>query len=174
MRRASDRPLALVTGAGRTAGIAAAVVGWLAESGWDVAWLLIREYGLRHRVPFGEGRIVGLTSDHTVFNLPYGASKAALDRITIAAARELAHLGVTANVINPGPTDTGWIVLLPVRRPAAARRDPEAPDQPRRAGRHPVPPRPAQAPDRLHRPGPRWDDLLVSVPIPARLDRRRT
>ena len=26
-----------------------------------------------------------------------------------AAARELAHLGVTANVINPGATDTGWM-----------------------------------------------------------------
>ncbi|MFC7014805.1 SDR family oxidoreductase, partial [Streptomyces viridiviolaceus] len=35
--------------------------------------------------------------------------KGALDRITLAAARELAHLGVTANVINPGPIDTGWM-----------------------------------------------------------------
>jgi 3-oxoacyl-[acyl-carrier protein] reductase len=32
-----------------------------------------------------------------------------LDRIVLAAARELAHLGVTSNVINPGPTDTGWM-----------------------------------------------------------------
>jgi NAD(P)-dependent dehydrogenase (short-subunit alcohol dehydrogenase family) len=59
--------------------------------------------------PHGAGRIVALTSDHTAGNLPYGASKGALDRITIAAARKLATLGVTANVINPGPTDTGWI-----------------------------------------------------------------
>lgn len=42
-------------------------------------------------------------------NLPYGASKGALDRIVLAAARELAHLGVSANVINPGPVDTGWM-----------------------------------------------------------------
>ncbi len=54
-------------------------------------------------------RIIALTSDHTVGNLPYGASKAALDRITLAAAFELAHLGVRANVINPGPIDTGWM-----------------------------------------------------------------
>ncbi|MGA5195142.1 SDR family oxidoreductase [Streptomyces exfoliatus] len=73
------------------------------------SWLLIREYGRRFTGPAGTGRIVALTSDHTVGNLPYGASKGALDRITLAAARELAHLGVTANVINPGPVDTGWM-----------------------------------------------------------------
>ncbi len=72
-------------------------------------WLLIREYGRRFAGAPGTGRIISLTSDHTVDNLPYGASKGALDRITLAAARELAHLGVTANVINPGPVDTGWM-----------------------------------------------------------------
>lgn len=72
-------------------------------------WLLIREYGLRFRAAPGSGRIIALTSDHTVGNLPYGASKGALDRITLAASHELAHLGVTANVINPGPVDTGWM-----------------------------------------------------------------
>lgn len=72
-------------------------------------WLLIREFALRSRVPHGRGRIIGLTSDHTAGNLPYGASKAALDRIVLASARELAHLGITANVVNPGATDTGWM-----------------------------------------------------------------
>ncbi|WP_240521583.1 SDR family oxidoreductase [Amycolatopsis vastitatis] len=72
-------------------------------------WLLIREYGRRFRGPRGTGRVISLTSDHTVGNLPYGASKGALDRITLAAAHELAHLGITANVINPGPVDTGWM-----------------------------------------------------------------
>ncbi|MER5713877.1 SDR family oxidoreductase [Streptomyces sp. NPDC002132] len=72
-------------------------------------WLLIRQYGLRFRGRRGSGRIVGLTSDHTAGNLPYGASKGAMDRITLAAARELAHLGVTCNAINPGPTETGWM-----------------------------------------------------------------
>ncbi|MFC9944451.1 SDR family oxidoreductase [Streptomyces pratensis] len=73
------------------------------------AWLLIREYGLRFRGQHGTGRIVSLTSDHTAGNLPYGASKGALDRITLAASRELAHIGVTCNAVNPGPIDTGWM-----------------------------------------------------------------
>ncbi|GAA3091014.1 SDR family oxidoreductase [Streptomyces roseofulvus] len=72
-------------------------------------WLLIREYGRRFTGTPGSGRIIALTSDHTVGNLPYGASKGALDRITLAAAHELAHLGITANVVNPGPVDTGWM-----------------------------------------------------------------
>ena len=72
-------------------------------------WLLIREHGRRFRGTPGAGRVISLTSDHTAGNLPYGASKGALDRITLAAARELAHLGITANVINPGPVDTGWM-----------------------------------------------------------------
>jgi 3-oxoacyl-[acyl-carrier protein] reductase len=72
-------------------------------------WLLIREYGQRFRGTAGTGRIISLTSDHTVGNLPYGASKGAADRITLAAAHELAHLGVSANVVNPGPVDTGWM-----------------------------------------------------------------
>jgi len=72
-------------------------------------WLLIREYGRRFTGAPGSGRIIALTSDHTVDNLPYGASKGALDRITLAAAHEFAGLGITANVINPGPVDTGWM-----------------------------------------------------------------
>lgn len=72
-------------------------------------WLLIREFGLRFRGPRGRGRIISLTSDAVVGNVPYGASKSALDRITLAAAQELAHLGICANAINPGPVDTGWM-----------------------------------------------------------------
>ena len=72
-------------------------------------WLLIREFAVRYKGAPGRGRIIALTSDHTVGNLPYGASKGALDRITIAAAQECAGLGITANVVNPGPTQTGWM-----------------------------------------------------------------
>jgi 3-oxoacyl-[acyl-carrier protein] reductase len=72
-------------------------------------WLLVREFARRFRSTPGSGRIVALTSDHTAGNIAYGASKGAMDRIVLAAARELAFLGVTANVVNPGATETGWI-----------------------------------------------------------------
>jgi 3-oxoacyl-[acyl-carrier protein] reductase len=39
----------------------------------------------------------------------YGASKAALESYTTAAALELGRFGVTANVLCPPATDTGWI-----------------------------------------------------------------
>ena len=51
------------------------------------SWQLIAAFA-RQATDDG-GAIVALTSDHTAFNLPYGASKGALDRIVIAAAREL-------------------------------------------------------------------------------------
>jgi 3-oxoacyl-[acyl-carrier protein] reductase len=198
-----DRPLALVTGVGRRAGIAAGIVQRLAADGWDIAaihsgdydrrvnrhtiseisgirsellsagartlfleldlgdpdvpasafdtveaaigpvtalvlchaegvdsgtldttvesfdrhvavnarasWLLIREFALRFAGEHGAGRIVALTSDAIVENMPYGASKGALDRIVIGAARELADRGITSNAVNPGPIDTGWM-----------------------------------------------------------------
>jgi 3-oxoacyl-[acyl-carrier protein] reductase len=72
-------------------------------------WLLIREYARQFPGPRGSGRIIALTSDHTAGNLPYGASKGALDRIVIASARELSGLGIAANCVNPGPTDNGWM-----------------------------------------------------------------
>jgi 3-oxoacyl-[acyl-carrier protein] reductase len=71
------------------------------------SWQLIAAFA-RQATADG-GAIVALTSDHTAFNLPYGASKGALDRIVIAAARELGSLGISANVLNPGPIDTGWM-----------------------------------------------------------------
>ncbi|CAM5785622.1 SDR family oxidoreductase [Cellulomonas persica] len=61
------------------------------------------------QAPADGGVVVALTSDHTTGNLPYGASKGALDRIVISAARELGPRGISANVVNPGPIDTGWM-----------------------------------------------------------------
>lgn len=55
------------------------------------------------------GAIVALTSDHTAWNVPYGASKGALDRVVLAGARELGPLGIRVNAVNPGPVDTGWM-----------------------------------------------------------------
>lgn len=70
--------------------------------------------------------MVALTSDHTTHNLPYGASKGALERIVVAAAEELGGLGISSNALNPGPVDTGWmdddvrrsaLEATPLRRP---------------------------------------------------------
>ena len=61
------------------------------------------------QAPESGGAIVAFTSDHTTGNLPYGASKGALDRIVISAARELGPHRISANVVNPGPIDTGWM-----------------------------------------------------------------
>ncbi|GAA5024206.1 SDR family oxidoreductase [Terrabacter aeriphilus] len=76
-------------------------------------WLLIRAVAERLPVvaPGGPAaaHVVALTSDHTAHNLPYGSSKGALDRIVVAAAVELADRGLRANVVNPGPIDTGWM-----------------------------------------------------------------
>jgi len=73
------------------------------------SWLLIKHFCSRFIGAFGSGRIVSITSDHVAGNMPYGASKGAMDRIVIAAAEEHRDLGITANVINPGATDTGWM-----------------------------------------------------------------
>lgn len=64
----------------------------------------------RHRL--GWGRIVSLTSGGSMGfpgEVSYGAAKAALENYTMSAAIELANDGVTANVVHPPVTDTGWI-----------------------------------------------------------------
>jgi 3-oxoacyl-[acyl-carrier protein] reductase len=71
------------------------------------SWLLVA--GFARQLPAEGGRMVALTSDHTVGNLPYGATKGALDRVVLAAAHELADRRLLANVVNPGPVDTGWM-----------------------------------------------------------------
>jgi 3-oxoacyl-[acyl-carrier protein] reductase len=39
----------------------------------------------------------------------YGAAKAAQENYTMSAARELADHGITANIVYPPVTDTGWV-----------------------------------------------------------------
>lgn len=76
------------------------------------SWLLIKAFAEQFEAgpnAAGSGRIVAITSDHTPFNLPYGATKGALDRLVLAASVELADRGITANVVNPGGTDNGWM-----------------------------------------------------------------
>lgn len=58
------------------------------------------------------GRIVGLTSGSPMGfpgEVTYGAAKAALENYTMAASVELGKRGVTANMVYPPVTDTGWV-----------------------------------------------------------------
>ena len=58
------------------------------------------------------GRIISLTSGGPMGfpgEASYGAAKAALDNYTMTASIELADFGVTANVVYPPVTDTGWV-----------------------------------------------------------------
>jgi 3-oxoacyl-[acyl-carrier protein] reductase len=88
--------------------------------------LLIAEFARRHSARDGKwGRIVGLTSGGpTGFpnEVSYGAAKAAMENYTMSAAFELAPLGITANIVQPPVTDTGW-VTEDVRRHVAERAD---------------------------------------------------
>lgn len=102
-----------------TEGVNSGILDTTVES-WDrhyavnarANWLLIKAFAeqLPASIRVAErGRVVALTSDHSAYNLPYGTSKGALDRIIEAAAIELADRGIRANSINPGPIDTGWM-----------------------------------------------------------------
>jgi 3-oxoacyl-[acyl-carrier protein] reductase len=71
--------------------------------------LLAAEFARRFRGEQGTGRIVGFTSSAIHGEVGYGASKAAVEKIVIAAAAELGPQGITVNAIDPGPTDTGWM-----------------------------------------------------------------
>jgi 3-oxoacyl-[acyl-carrier protein] reductase len=77
------------------------------------AALLIAEFAGRHVARGGDwGRIIGLTSGEAngfPEEISYGAAKAAQVNFTLSAATELARFGVTANVVHPPMTDTGWI-----------------------------------------------------------------
>lgn len=70
-------------------------------------WLLLAAFA--RQLPSSGGSVVALTGDHTVGNLPYGVTKAGMDRLVLAAAHELGELQLRSNVINPGPVDTGWM-----------------------------------------------------------------
>ena len=75
--------------------------------------LLIAEFARRHVERGGSwGRIVSLSSggpNGFPGEVSYGAAKAALENYTMSAAWELGRYGVTANVVHPPVTDTGWV-----------------------------------------------------------------
>lgn len=75
--------------------------------------LLIAELARRHRQRGADwGRIISLTSGGSrgfPGEVSYGAAKAALENYTMSASTELAPFGITANVLHPPVTDTGWV-----------------------------------------------------------------
>jgi 3-oxoacyl-[acyl-carrier protein] reductase len=88
---------------------------WHQQFGVDAmaAALMIGEFARRH-VARGAawGRIIGLTSGGDLGfpeEVSYGAAKAAQTSYTMSAALELAAFGVTANMVHPPVTDTGWV-----------------------------------------------------------------
>jgi 3-oxoacyl-[acyl-carrier protein] reductase len=75
--------------------------------------LMIAEFARRHIARQGIwGRIIGLTSGGPQGfpdEVSYGAAKCALENYTMSAAFELAPFGITANMVYPPVTDTGWV-----------------------------------------------------------------
>jgi len=91
------------------------VAGWEQQFRVDAMApaLLISEFARRHIARGADwGRIIGLHSAGE-FGFPqevsYGAAKAAQADYTMSAAAELARYGITANMVHPGVTDTGWV-----------------------------------------------------------------
>ena len=89
--------------------------GWARQFAVDAmgAALMIAEFARRHIARGGTwGRIIGLTSGGGLGfpgEVSYGAAKAAQENYTMSAAAELAPYGVTANMVHPPVTDTGWV-----------------------------------------------------------------
>jgi len=77
------------------------------------AALLIGEFARRHIARGATwGRIIGLTSGGDLGfpqEVSYGAAKAAQVSYTMSAAAELAAYGITANMVHPPVTDSGWV-----------------------------------------------------------------
>jgi 3-oxoacyl-[acyl-carrier protein] reductase len=88
---------------------------WLQQFSVDAmaAALLIAEFARRHAARGATwGRIIGLTSGGELGfpqEVSYGAAKAAQTNYTMSAAVELAGMGITANMVYPPVTDTGWV-----------------------------------------------------------------
>ena len=73
-------------------------------------FLLCREYVARLDKGPRSGRIVNFVSGPPLpGEIAYASSKGAIHWLTLSIAAEFAHLGITANAIDPGPNDTGWM-----------------------------------------------------------------
>jgi len=108
LRDGHDRPARPVNPAGTAA-------TWTRQFTVDAmgAALMIGEFARRHIARQATwGRIIGLTSGGDLGfpeEVSYGAAKAAQENYTMSAAFELAPFGITANMVYPPVTDTGWV-----------------------------------------------------------------
>ncbi|KKR49973.1 MAG: 3-ketoacyl-(acyl-carrier-protein) reductase [Candidatus Curtissbacteria bacterium GW2011_GWA1_40_16] len=77
------------------------------------AVFLIEELTRRHVARKASwGRIINISTDWAdcfPTEISYGASKAATEAYSRAAAVELGKYGITVNIIGPGPIQTGWM-----------------------------------------------------------------
>ena len=96
-------------------GVSAGTYGYQFSVDTRANALLIAEFARRHLARHATwGRIIVLTSDGPsgfLGEVSYGAAKAALGNYVKSAGRELGRHGVTANMVYPPVTDTGWITL---------------------------------------------------------------
>jgi 3-oxoacyl-[acyl-carrier protein] reductase len=74
--------------------------------------MLVKEWAAEHDDARPGGRVLFITTGihlaPMISELPYAASKAAVQQLTETLAVHLASRQITVNTINPGPTDTGW------------------------------------------------------------------
>ncbi len=100
-------------GSGELADVTAEELDGYFRENVRAAVLLVQAFAAQHDGRPG-GRVVMLTSGQHLGGMPeevgYAVSKGALQQATATLAAGLATRGITVNCINPGPTDTGWLV----------------------------------------------------------------
>jgi 3-oxoacyl-[acyl-carrier protein] reductase len=80
----------------------------------NVRATLLLSVEFARRYPGGPGgRIISLSSGQGVGpmpgELPYAATKGAIEAFTASLAPDVSALGITVNAVDPGGTDTGWM-----------------------------------------------------------------
>lgn len=107
-------PVALITGAARAEGIAAGIAPRLTADGWDVATsdLADVDYPCDLSTPSGPQELIDpVAADRgpisaLVLSHAHDVETGILDT---TAESEFGPRGISANVLNPGPVDTGWM-----------------------------------------------------------------